>query len=166
MVQHRRVLANGRSSGKLLPKAKKVMGPPKGGPWTFHTRKMLTSPAWKELGINARRFLDFLEIDHMSHGGVENGNLMATYDQLHQYGISRDQICPAIEQTIALGFVRRTSPRVERVPMTYRLTYHGTISDDGLALQPSNEWKSLDEKSAKVAKEKARRKRKKNSAGT
>jgi hypothetical protein len=149
-----------------MPKAKKAMGPPKGGPWTWHTREMLTSPAWQALGINARRFLDFLEIDHMDHGGAENGNLMATYDQLEAHGISRDQICPAIEQAIALGFVKRTSPRVMRVAMTYRLTYYGTITGDGLALQPSNDWKKYNEESAVAAKKKARRDRKKNSTGT
>ena len=78
---------------------------------------------------------------------------------------ARDQICPAIEQAIALGFVRRTSPRVMRVPMTYRLTYHGTI-DDSIALGPTNDWQKHDEESAKAAKKKVRMKRKNNSAGT
>jgi len=99
----------------------------------------------------------------MNHGGAENGNLKATYDQLNEHGIPRDQIRPAIEQAIALGFVRRTSARVMRVAMTYRLTYYGTISD-AVAVTATDDWKRLDEQSVKAAKQKSRGTR--NSAGT
>jgi hypothetical protein len=40
-------------------------------------RRVIESEAWRSLNINARRFLDFLMIEHMSHGGRANGKLGA-----------------------------------------------------------------------------------------
>lgn len=107
---------------------------------------MLQSSAWRALSINARRFLDFLELDHLSHGGAENGHLRATYDQLKTYGLTRSEIFSAIEETIALGFVRRMQVHLPRVPMEYRLTYYGFISQNSMAESPTNEWESLDDR--------------------
>lgn len=143
MPEHRKVLRNGRSAGTFVPKIRKVMAPPEGEPWAWHSKSMLESPAWQALSINARRFLDFLEIEHMAHGGAENGRLRATYDQLVRFGLTRELISAAIDETEALGFVRRTRPRQMRVAMTYRLTWFGAISREGFAQEPTNEWRHL-----------------------
>ena len=52
-------------------------GPPKGEPWVWLTRDLLRSQAWRGLGINARRLVDFLLIEYMNHGGKRNGHLLA-----------------------------------------------------------------------------------------
>src|SRR5688572_19535116 len=46
------------------------------------SRDLLRSDAWRSLGINERRVIDFLLIEHMSKGGRENGRLKAPYRQL------------------------------------------------------------------------------------
>ena len=48
---------------------------------------LLTSLAWRSLSLNARRFVEFLMIEHMRHGGKANGKLLAPRRQLEQFGI-------------------------------------------------------------------------------
>ena len=74
--------ASGRSSGKLTGERKKLRQPPKGEPFVWLTRELLTSPAWRAMSPNAARLIDFLLVEHTNHAGTENGNLLATYDQL------------------------------------------------------------------------------------
>ena len=45
-------------------------------------RDVLRSDAWRSLGINERRVVDFLLLEHLSKGGRENGKLKAPYRQL------------------------------------------------------------------------------------
>src|SRR5689334_15062718 len=80
-------------------------GPPPDEPWIWLTRSMLESDAFRALGINARRVLDFLQLEHMAHAGQENGRLFAPYRQLVLFGIPRSEISGAIEQLEALGFI-------------------------------------------------------------
>jgi hypothetical protein len=68
------------------------------------TRGVLESDAWQGLGINARRFLDFLLLEHLKHGGQENGLLIAPRKQLRQRIASR-HITSAIEETVQAGLV-------------------------------------------------------------
>ncbi len=87
---------------------------------------MLESEAHRSLGINARRLLDFLMIEHMHHAGTENGNLLAPYNQLVKFGIPRSEISKAIDALIASGFVEVA--RGERLggrpgASRYRLTW-------------------------------------------
>ena len=99
-----------------------------GGNWVFHKLEMRESPAWRHLPDHARRFLDALEVEHMRHGGADNGNLVQTYTQLEARGIPDKAIALAIRQAIALGFVRITgqgqrSAAHMRAPSLYELTY-------------------------------------------
>jgi hypothetical protein len=48
---------------------------------------MRSSPAWLALPDNARRVLDRLELEHMQHGGAENGVLVVTFDDFERHGI-------------------------------------------------------------------------------
>jgi hypothetical protein len=54
-------------------------------PFVMLPRSLIQSDAWRSAGINARRFVDFLLLEHMAHGGKENGKLKAPYRQLEQF---------------------------------------------------------------------------------
>ena len=71
--------ATGRSSGKHSGRCGKLMKPPPGEPWVWHTRELITSDAWRSQSITCRRFIELLELDHMNHAGTENGHLMVQY---------------------------------------------------------------------------------------
>jgi hypothetical protein len=72
------------------------------------TRVMLGSITYQALGVSARRVLDFLLHEHMSHGGQENGRLAAPYRQLVRWGVTRADIAQGLEELIVAGFVRKT----------------------------------------------------------
>jgi hypothetical protein len=89
---------------------------------------MRESPAWNALPENARRVLDRLELEHMRHGGSENGSLVCRYDDFELADIRRQSIALAIRQCVALGFIKITQqgrPGISdyRSPSKYRLTY-------------------------------------------
>ena len=97
--------ATGRSSGKRSGRSRKIYSPPKGEPWRWLTRELISSPAWRMRSINVARLIDFLLVEDMNHAGTENGNLNATYDQLCEWGIGRRHIRPAIEEAQFLGLL-------------------------------------------------------------
>ena len=137
--------ATGRSSGKFSGRDKKLRAPPRGEPWIWHTREMLTSEAWRTLGVHARRLIDFLEIDHMSNAAQSNGELMATYDQLTDYGIPRRKIKGAIEEAKRLGFIDVDYGgrwNMTNRPSLYRLTYYTDRYGD----PPTNDWRGFRKK--------------------
>jgi hypothetical protein len=110
-----------------------------------HRLSMLVSPAWMVLSLTARRVLDRLEIEHMQHGGKENGNLTVTYDQFEAYGIHRHAIGPGIREVVALGFVLitehgRAGNREYRRPNKYRLTYREAKGAMG---NGTHEWRGI-----------------------
>ena len=133
--------ATGRSSGKWTAKDKRIWGPPKGEPWCWLTTELLSSAAWRARSINTARFIDFLLIEHRNHAGMENGKLPATYDQLQDYGLTRSEIRPAIEEAEFLGLAKVMEHGGRwggsNQPSTYRLTFYAS-SDRSPA---TNEWK-------------------------
>jgi len=129
----------GRSSGKFGGRVGKMMKPPKGQPWVWLTRELLESDAWQSLSINARRFVDFLLLDHMNNAGCENGKLKATYDQLVKFGVtSRRRAAQAISEVEAAGLVDCHRGGM-RVATTYTLTFYSL--PDGVP--PTNRWKAF-----------------------
>jgi len=107
-----------------------VNRPPKGEPWIWLTRDALRSPAWRALGINARRLIDFLMIEHMSHGGKRNGYLLAPREQLEEFGIGHRHITAAIEEAKAARLIdvkRGTGRR----PSTFALTWLTVAGSEG-----------------------------------
>jgi hypothetical protein len=94
----------------------------KGAQFAMIPRDVMESPAWRSLSINARRFIDFLQLEHMRHGGRENGNLKAPYKQLKVFGIAEHYRAQAIRDTEEAGFVdvRRGGQRVANL---YALTW-------------------------------------------
>lgn len=146
-----------------MGRANKKDEPAGGEAFIMRRLSMLTSPAWRALPDLARRFLEHLEIEHMRHGGLENGRLIFTYDQCEQAGMRRASMPLAIRQAVALGFLDVTRAGYKtsaefRVPTLYRLTYaSGKIKGarGSAAIQtPTDEWKevaSAEEANARLA---------------
>src|SRR5262249_55953317 len=84
--------------------------------------KLLTSDAWRSLSINARRFIEFVMIEHMRHGGKANGTLLAPRQQLKLFGIGARHISGAIEEAVRGGFVSCLQG-TGRQPNLYALTW-------------------------------------------
>ena len=140
MASYGRPNATGRSSGKRTGKAGKAHRPPKGEPFVLLTRELVSSPAWRSRGINAIKLIEFLMVEHMNHAGTENGNLNATYDQLAAWGLTRSEICAAIDEAGFLGlvrFVRGGRWAGTNQPSTYRLTFQA----DREGNPPTDNWK-------------------------
>jgi hypothetical protein len=124
--------------------------PPDGEPWVWETRALLRSDAWRSAGINTRRFIEFLKIEHLNHGGQENGRLKAPHRQLVAFGISKDCVTQAICEAETLGLVDCHRGGL-RVATTYALTWL-PLHDGTLA---SNRWcrfRNLDLKPLPVSK--------------
>ena len=91
------------------------------------------------MGVNTYRLISFLLLEHQSHAGTENGNLMATYDQLKIYGLNRNRISRAIDEAEFLGLIRvnRGGFRIlSNQPSTYRLTFYADRDGN----PATNEW--------------------------
>jgi hypothetical protein len=112
------------------------------GPFVSHALEMRRSPAWLHLSDTARRVLDRLEVEHMEHGGAENGSLICTYKDFAKVGIRRASISRALRECVFLGFLEVTQKggraiSDNRWPSLYRLTY---VSGRGKSPDVSNEW--------------------------
>ena len=140
---------------KVSFKTRDVARPPEDEPWTWHSYSLLRSDAWRHRSINCARLLDFLELEHLRHGGAENGNLVAPYDQLVKWGLGRRLIRRAIEEAERRGLLIadrgfRTLADGKVEPTRFRLTYlHSTIRDLKTAVvtkhAPTNEWRRYKE---------------------
>jgi hypothetical protein len=96
--------------------------PPEGKSYVWLTRELLESDAWRGLGINARRFIDFLQIEHMRRGAIANGDLKAPARQLYDFGVGEHQLTAAIEELEARGLIEVHRGGM-RVATTYALTW-------------------------------------------
>jgi hypothetical protein len=130
------------------PKGWKAGAPRPGDGFVWHTRDLLLSPAWRGRTINCVRLIEFLEVEHLAHGGVENGALLAPFDQLQRFGIPRRLIKATIQEAEAKGLVivkRGKVPGQKRPKANrYRLTYlWARINFDGVIdwTQPSDDWR-------------------------
>lgn len=108
--------------------------------------ELLESEPWRALSPNSRRLVDRLMVEHTHQGGVENGKLIATHEQLCEYGLTASSIREAIEECVAFGLVRvKRGGRWAGTnrPNRFRLTWIGWMDDDGFAQLPTNEWKGV-----------------------
>ena len=116
------------------------------GSWVSHRLTMKESAAWRALPDNARRLLDRLELEHMRHGGSQNGALVCTYDHCAEAGIRRASVALAIRQAVALGFLQITQAGYRtaaefRAPNLFRLTYvYGRVRNP----EPTDEWEAIE----------------------
>ncbi len=109
---------------------RKAGGPPVGEGFIWHTSELLTSSAWRTRSIHCARLLEFLEIEHLAHGGNANGSLLAPYNQLEKFGIGRRFISGAIKEAEEKGLVTvqrgalkgRQMTEVTRFCLTYLWT--------------------------------------------
>jgi hypothetical protein len=110
-----------------------------------YPRSMLESPAFMSLSPTAMRVLHRIEIEHMNHGGAENGRLQVRFEDFERYRIDRKGIQPAIRELTALGFLEVTEPghagaagfgKANR----FRLTYVNCKSRE----QPTHEWRRIE----------------------
>jgi hypothetical protein len=104
---------------------------------------MIESEAWCSLSLAARRVVDRVVIEHMSHAGTENGNLVVTYKDFVRFGIRRGSLSAAIAEAVATGLLimtekGRPSTGPDRWPTHYALGWLPT-SDGASAL---NRWKA------------------------
>jgi hypothetical protein len=116
--------------------------PPAGEPWIWFTREMLESEAWRQLSAAAKMVVFRIAIEHMHHGGTENGALKVTYADFELYGVRRMSIRAAIESAVDHGFITITQPGrrssgPNRWPAHYALTW--LALKDGSS--PSNAWR-------------------------
>ncbi len=135
--------ATGRSSGKRSGRDRKLFGPPDGGSWVWLTQELLASPAMNALSKTGHRLLHFLLIEHTKHAGRGNGTLMATHDQLIDFGLNRNRITKAIRELVFLGLVKVERGRVTwdgvKAPNLFRLTFY--VDSEGRPA--TNEWKGV-----------------------
>ena len=125
--------------------------------FVYYTREMISSPAYRALSLQGRKVLRRLELEHMAHGGQDNGKLPCRYHDFVKYGCRKNGLSAAPIEVGVLGFAptmsfgTRAYGNVPGKASTFRLTYLPTA--DG---PPTNEWKrwsSVEEARAAVASE-------------
>lgn len=132
----------GRTAGHSARRLKPGRVPAIQGQFLALRRDLLESDAWTEMTLAARLALDRLAIEHMAHGGKENGNLIVTYDDFAAFGVRRASVAEAIRLLEKLGLIvvteRGRGGNAEfRRPARYRVTFLSS----GRA-SPTNEWAS------------------------
>jgi hypothetical protein len=113
------------------------------GGWIAHRLVLLVSPAWQARPKPLAGILERLEIEHMRHAGLENGNLIVSYDQFVAFGVSRKIIRAAEVCGRALGLIEAVHSEESiggvRAPNRYRLTY---VPEKGKRA-PTDEWQGV-----------------------
>jgi len=130
------------------------------GPFVMHTLALLNSPAWRALSREAHLLLARIEIEHMKHGGKQNGALIVPHGDLENYisGYCR-VVSRALRDAEVLGLLKIRRGRAGigkwRQPNAYRLTYLETEGQEA-----TDEWaeiKTIDDAKARLASVKRRR---------
>jgi hypothetical protein len=122
----------------MAQKRLKKRRPDEANPAFIMTRLvMLDGVAYWALKPIERTVLAVIEIEHMRHGGVENGRLIVTRRQFERRGIRKDAIAPSIRALEALGFIEldRGAAGVgdQAHAHRFRLTY--------VQPNPTDEWR-------------------------
>jgi hypothetical protein len=116
------------------------------GHWSPRLIEMLESPAYRALSLSGRRVINRIEIELARHGGNDNGRLPVTKQDFLDYGVSHDQVAPAIREAEALGFIRvmersRGGNAEHRRPNLFRLTFaHDRNSHRE---PPTHDWRRI-----------------------
>lgn len=121
--------------------------PPEDVPWVWIAQDMQASPTWAALSIHARRVIDFLIAEHLSHGARENGNLAAPYSQLYERGSTKRDIKRGIMEAQICGFVRLTKQGMRvaggGAPARYALTWLVTRRGSPDAAVATDDWRKV-----------------------
>lgn len=135
---------------KISCDPKKVHDFTKNTPFVQLPTELLYSYAWHSMGINERRLMEFLIIEHSNHAGVENGNLIATYDQLHEFGLNRAYVSQSTEEARRKGliFVEKRGREsynksyCNRYTLTFfKAKYYDNKNKTFYYAEPTNNWK-------------------------
>ena len=135
----RRHNAKGRSTGKLTPAAEKYLKAEP--PFVWISGELLNSPVWRALGLNSMRLINRIMLEHCQHGGIDNGKLPVTHADFEAYGLTRNFVAAAVQETEFLGLVRcKRGGRFgdAKKASIYRLTWIGTVEAPA-----TNEWKGV-----------------------
>jgi hypothetical protein len=143
MTRHRKTDPTGRSAGTLkIGRAKKWKLQT---PFIGHSLELRRSVAFRSLSSPARKAMDFLEIEHLSHACSQNGGLVAPHRQLALAGISKRDVANALRELEAFGIIRCTErgARLGGVdtPSRYALTFYPTLDGEF----PTEDWRCVDE---------------------
>ena len=99
----------------------------------------LDSVAYWALKPIERTILNVIEIEHMRHGGAENGRLIVTRRQFEKRGIHKDAIAPGLRALEALGFIEIEHGAAgvgdQAQAHRFRLTY--------VQPNPTDEWRKF-----------------------
>lgn len=122
------------------------------GGWIPITSEYLSSNVVRSLSINARKVLDMLKVEHISHAGVHNGKLITTHRQLIEAGVTAEFVADAVEELVFKGLIKCRRGRAgdgTPHPNIYTLTFAWQY--DGTA--PTNEWRRKSDEQIKQWKE-------------
>ena len=130
------------------------------GAFVPHTLALLQSPAWRALSREGLLLLARIEIEHMRHGGKQNGALIVPHGELENYISGHCRVViRALRDAEALGLLKIRRGRAGigkwRQPNAYRLTYLETEGQEA-----TDEWaeiKTIDDAKARLASVKRRR---------
>lgn len=138
---------NGRSIGRDGDsRARKLDAPRR--PFFARERAMYESPAFIALPDYAMRLLLRIELEHLQHGGKENGRLKVTYSDFAKYGLRRSTVAQAIVAAEAAGFLERTFRGrkswgdAKGAPGEFRLTSMCVRTDTDLQ-PPTRDWEKF-----------------------
>lgn len=118
-------------------------------PFVQHGQSFFTSVAWKVLSSAAKQIYWRINVEHMAHGGRENGRLPCTYTDFEKYGVRRKSISKALDELVALGFIEITRKGHLRpegdsgAPSQYRITCIPVYKSDGVE-RATNEWRRFE----------------------
>ncbi len=102
-------------------------------------RSMLESKAYRSLSLSAHRVLARIELEHLRHGGKDNGRLPVTQRNFVEYGVTAKRVLPAKKELIKKGFLRITKKGrsgKNGIATEYELTYLHANNRP-----PTNNWK-------------------------
>ncbi len=114
--------------------------------WIPHRLEMRIHPAWLKAPRPLRKVIERLEIEHLRHGGYNNGELFVSYLQFVGFGVSRRSIRSTLKLGEDLGLIEviRGTETVQsdiRPANSYRLTYVPAKGKDN----PTDEWRAVTE---------------------
>jgi hypothetical protein len=137
---------------RYKPRGRVANAPPTDERWLWHPHSLLESSSWRTRSLHCRKLIEFLELEHIRHGAVENGRLLAPYSQLEKAGIGRRYIFNAIREAESRGLVRVDRGGRKGTVMVevsrFRLTYYWQrfrANDTWDWRPPTDEWRDFGE---------------------
>jgi hypothetical protein len=125
---------SGQATNPSLRRFREKNRPPQGEPWVWFTLDVFQSDAWSAMPLCARRVVERVMIEHMQHGGKDNGSLPVTYDDFQAYGIRRASIKQGISISQELGWIDIVQPGLRGHGIARRATRYG------LTWLPRSDW--------------------------